>query len=108
MGSKWEDFIDNLRDEAGKLAKDELKDLIKTAKDESEDFIKEQGQKLEIYLTQLASGQITKNQFEGYVLDIKELTEMKALQMSVAAKASAQRMVNGITDLIIDGLLMLI
>jgi len=28
--------------------------------------------------------------------------------MSVAAKASAQRMVNGITDLIIDGLLMLI
>jgi len=108
MGSIWEDFIDNLKDDAGKLAKNELKDLVKTAKGDSEEFIKEQGYKLELYLSQLAAGQVTKEQFEGYVLDIKDLTEMKALQLSVAAKARAQRIVNGIPNLIIDGLISLI
>lgn len=108
MSPKWQDFIDNLKDDAGKLAKDELKDLIMTAKDNSEGFIKRQGEKLELYLNQLATEQITKEQFEGYVRDIKDLTEMQALKMSVSAKASAQRLVNGIINLIIDGLLSLI
>lgn len=108
MSSIWEDFIDKLKDDAGRLAKDELKDLVRTAKDDSENFIKTQGEKLELYLNQLASGQITKVQFEAYVRDIKDLTEMQALKMSIAAKARAQRLVNAITDLIIDRLLALI
>jgi len=108
MGLKGEDFIDNLKDSAGKLAKDELKTLIKTAKNDSEDFIRRQGEKMEMYLIQLAEGEITKEQFEGYVLDIKDLTEMKALQMSVAAKVRAQSLAQGITNLVIDGLLKLI
>ena len=106
--SLWEDFIDNLRDDAGKLAKDEFKDLVKSAKGDANEFIRRQGEKLELYLTQLAEGKITKEQFEGYVCDIKDLTEMHALKMSVAAKVRAQRLVSGITDLIIDGLLDLI
>lgn len=92
----------------GTLAKDELKNLVKNAKADSEDFIKRQGAKLERYLNQLAAGQITKDQFEGYVRDIRDLTEMQALKMSVAGKASAQRLANGISNLIIDGLLALI
>ena len=108
MGSKWEDFIDNLKDDAGTLAKGELKDLINGAKDDAEEFLKEQGKKMEGYLTQLAGGEIKKDQFESYMIDIKDLTEMKALQMEVAAKARAQKIVNGITSLIIDGLLKLI
>lgn len=106
--SVWEDFINNLKDEAGKLAKDELKDLINTAKTDSEDFIKRQGVKLERYLSQLAKDEITKDQFEGYVIDIRDLTEMQALKMRVVAKAHAQRLANGIENLIIDGLLGLI
>lgn len=108
MASKWEDFIDNLRDEAGKLAKDELKDLVKTAKEDSEEFIKRQGEKLELYLNQLAMGEVTKEQFEGYILDIRDLTEMKVLEMSVEAKAKAQRLGKGIVNLIINGLISLL
>lgn len=108
MVSKWEDFIDNLRDEAGKLAKDELKDLVKTAKEDSEEFIRRQGEKLELYLNQLAMGEITKEQFEGYILDIRDLSEMKVLEMSVEAKAKAQRLAMGIVDLILNGLISLL
>lgn len=108
MASNWEVFIDNLKDDTGKLAKDELKALVKTTKNDSEAFIKKQGEKLERYLDQLATGAITKEQFKEYVEDIKNLTEMEKLKMSVAAKASAQRLADGIASLIIDGLLSLV
>ncbi len=108
MSSRWEEFVDHLKDDTGKLAKAELKDLIRTAKNDSELFLREQGIKLDRYLNQLALSQITKGQFEGYMRDIQDLTEMQALKMSVAAKARAQRLVQGVTDLIINGLLALI
>jgi hypothetical protein len=105
MSSKWEDFIDNLGNESAALLKDELRTLITTAKDDSQAFIQRQGEKLELYLNQLAEGSITKEQFEGYITDIKDLTRMQSLKMSVAGKASAQRIVKGITKLVINGLM---
>lgn len=108
MASNWEVFIDNLKDDAGKLAKDELKALVKATKNDSEAFIKKQGEKLERYLDQLAASAITKAQFKEYVEDIRDLTELEKLKMSVAAKASAQRLADGITSLVIDGLLSLV
>jgi len=108
MNNIWEDYINNLKDESGKLAKDELKNLIISAKNDSEEFTKDQGIKLERYLNQLAANTITKAQFESYVLDIQRLTEMQALKMSVAAKARAQNLANGISSLMINGFLTLI
>lgn len=108
MSAKWEDFIDNLQDESAALLKGELRTLITTAKDDSQAFIQRQGEKLELYLNQLAEGSITKEQFEGYVTDIKDLTRMQSLKMSVAGKASAQRIVKGITKLVINGLMAMI
>jgi hypothetical protein len=108
MASKWEDFIDTLENESATLLKTELRDLITTAKDDSKEFIQRQGEKLELYLNQLADGSITKDQFEGYVTDIKDLTKMQSLKMSIAGKASAQRLVKGITKLVINGLLAMI
>lgn len=108
MPGNWEDFINGLKDEAGALAKNELVDLIKGAKSDSEDFIKRQGVKIERYIGQLADGEIDSKEFEGYMLDIRDLTEIHALKLSVAAKARAQRLAKGITDLVIDGLMKLI
>ncbi len=109
MSLKWYNgFIGNLKDGAGELIKDEIKGLVNTAKDDAESFIKEQGEKLERYLDQLTNGLITKKQFEGYVFDMKSLTEMESLKMKVAAKARAQNLAEGIKKLIIDGLLTLI
>ncbi len=108
MNSSWEDFINGIKDEAGKLAKTELIGLVKNTKNDSEEFLRKQGDKLELYFKQLAEGLITKDQFKGYVEDIKTLTELHALKMSVAAKARAQKLASGIGDLILDGLLSLV
>ena len=108
MAADWEDFVSNLKDGAAGLLKTELSGLIKNAKGDSDAFIKRQGEKLELYLNQLANGQITKEQFQGYVCDIRDLTEMHALKMSVAGKASAQRLVDGVIKLVINGLIAMV
>jgi len=105
MSAKWEKFLDNLEDEAATLLKDELKTLILNAQDDSNAFVQRQGEKLELYLNQLGEGAITKEQFEGYVTDIRDLTKMRSVKMSVASKARAQRFVKGITKIVIKGLM---
>jgi hypothetical protein len=108
MAIKWHKFVAGLKDDAGILAQKELKNLINNAKQDTEIFIKRQGQKLELYMNQLAEKKITKKQFEGYILDIRDLTRIQSRKMKVRAKAKAQRLVKGIKDLIIDGLIKLI
>jgi hypothetical protein len=104
----WEAFVDSLIAGGKQIAKQELKSLLVLAKGEANDFVRGQGEKLERYLNQLAAGQITKDEFAILVKDLRNLTEMRALELEVAAKASAQRLVAGITKLVIEGLLKLI
>ena len=108
MEKSWQTFFDDIVDEAGILVKNEVKDLLRMSKEDSDEFIQRQGEKVENYLNQLARGEITKQQLEGYLLDIKDLTEMQALKLSVAARARAQRLAEGITDLIVKRLLAII
>lgn len=90
------------------LAKEELKGLITSALDGSDAFVRKQAAKTERYLNQLATGKITKAQFEGYMKDIEDLTRMQALKLSVEAKARAQRLADGIQNLILDKMLKLL
>jgi hypothetical protein len=108
MPEKWESFVDQVKDEAGLLAKTELKTFVIEAKSESDKFIKRQGIKLERYLNQLALGEITPGEFKGYVEDLHQLTEMQSLKMQVAAKASAQHLCKGIEEMILNGLMRLL
>lgn len=108
MPQTWEGFVDNLKDTAGGLAKTELKNFVAQTKADSDQFIKKQGVKLERYLNQLALGEITPEQFKGYIEDIRDLTRAQSLKMQVAARASAQRVCKGIEDLILNGLMRLL
>ena len=108
MKPVWEDFINELMDESNVLAKDELINLIKNTKSDSEDFLKRQGEKMELYIGQLAFKAISKEQFIGYMTDIKTLTEIQSEKMKIQAKARAQRLAKGIGNLILDRLTKLI
>lgn len=108
MPEKWEEFVDNLKDPAGVIAKTEFKRLLSDTRADSDQFVKKQGAKLERYLNQLASREITPEQFKGYVEALHKLTEMQALKMQVAAKASAQRLCKGIQEMVLNGLMRLI
>ena len=108
MVRDWKEFINNFADTTGGFARDELIKLIEDTKNDANEFIREQGERLERYMNQLARGEIRKQQFEGYMIDMRDLAELKVMQFSVESKASAQRLANGITKIILDGVLKLI
>ena len=108
MAAPWIAFLDGLKDEAGSVAKGELKGLITDSLTDGEEFIRRQAGKVERYLNQIALGEITTEEFKGYMVDIEELTRMQVLKLQVAAKARAQRLADGIQSLIIDKLIALI
>ena len=103
----WESLFEGLTGDLAAEAKNEVAGLLGWAISDSEDFIKEQGRKIENYLDQLARGEITKEQLEGYMRDIVQLTRMHKLKMQVAGKASAQRLIDGIKDYILDRMMKL-
>jgi hypothetical protein len=102
--SKFTDYIDGFKDETSTLAKDELKELIRSAKKDKSEFVRLQAVNIEHWTTMLAAGQLTPAGFKRLVTKMDVLTDLETIELDVAAKASAQRLADGIQKHIIDGL----
>ena len=106
--SKFSDFVDDLKDQAGLLAKDELKRLVSEGKADASEFVSRQAENLETWTVMLADGQLTPAGFRKLVKRMEVLGDLQALKLKVQAKASAQRLRDGIEDLVIEALFKLI
>ena len=102
--SKFTDYIDGFKDETSTLAKDELKELISTAKKDESEFVRLQAVNVEHWTVMLAAGQLTPAGFRRLVTNIDILTELETIKLDVEAKASAQRLADGIQKYVLDGL----
>ena len=102
--SKFTDYIDGFKDETSTLAKDEIKELILSAKKDKSQFVRLQAVNVERWTVMLAAGQLTPAGFKRLVTNMDVFTELEAIKLDVAAKASAQRLADGIQKYIIDGL----
>jgi hypothetical protein len=67
-------------------------------------FIKENSYLIVKYTDQLSKGQITQNQYEGYVVDIQRLAKLEELEQVVEKKAIYQGFMNMIQDIILNGI----
>lgn len=101
-------WIDNLKDDLGKIAKNELKIFIKDSTSDSNEFVREQATAIKKNLELCVSGKITKAQFESNLIDLEDLIKMQALKESVQAKVRIQRFSDGLTNFIRNGLLKII
>lgn len=106
--SEFEDFIDGIADAGKILAKDELKKLISDAKKDQSDFVQRQAEHLERWTVMLAEGDLTPTGFKKLVQQMEVLTKLEVIKLKVEAKASAQRLAQGIQALVIDSLFALI
>lgn len=106
--SKFTDFVDGVKDEAGILAKKELKDLIASTKKEEFDFVRLQATNLERWVVMLANGELTPDGFKKLVTKMEVVAELETIRLSVKAKASAQRLQGEIKRLVIGQLFKLI
>ncbi len=106
--SKFSDFIDSIVDESGKLAKDELKQLISSAKKDESDFVRLQAENIERWTIMLSEGELTVKGYKLLVKKMEVLTQLEVIKLKVKAKASAQRLANGVQELIVKSLFALI
>lgn len=106
--SKFTDFIDGIKDEGGKLAKQELKQLVSSSKKDTSDFVRLQAENLERWTLMLADGDITAKGYKKLVKKMEVLTQLETIKLKVAAKASAQRLANGIQEMVVKSLFTLI
>lgn len=106
--SKFTEFIDGIVDESKTLAKDELKRLIADAKKDKSDFVRLQAENLERWTVMLAEGDLTSKGYKKLVKKMEVLTQLEIIKLKVRAKASAQRLAEGIQALVIKSLFALI
>lgn len=102
------EFIDGVVDHGKPLAKDELKQLIAEAKQDKSDFVRLQAENLERWTLMLAAGDLTAKGYKMLVSKMEVLSQLEVIKLKVRAKASAQRLAEGIQRLVIDGLFTLI
>lgn len=102
------EFLDALLDESADFAKDELKELVKEAKGDNRVFIKHIGDLTEEFIKLRALGQLTNDEFKELMEDVVDLNKMQFHKLSVQAKVRAERISNGIRDLVLNSLLALI
>ncbi len=102
--SKFTDYIDGIADKNSSLAKAELKELILSAKNDESEFVRLQAVNIEHWTVMLAAGQLTPAGFKRLVANMDVLTELETIKLDVVAKASAQRLADGIQKHVIDGL----
>ena len=101
--SKFTDYIDGFADTTSTLAKDALKELILSAKNDKSEFVRLQAVNVEHWTVMLAAGELTPAGFKRLVSNMDVLTELETIKLDVEAKASAQRLADGIQKYIIDG-----
>ncbi len=106
--SKFTDYIDGLQDKAGTLAKEELKALISSARNDKSEFVRQQAENIVRLTEMLAAGELTPKGFEKQVAKMDVLTKLEEIKLEVAAKASAQRLAEGVKKYVIEWLCKLI
>ncbi|MCX5782009.1 MAG: hypothetical protein NT145_04820 [Elusimicrobia bacterium] len=104
----WQELIDGMKNDAATLLKSEIEQMLKSGKEDTSDFTKKQAIKVERYLIEFASGAIAKEQLSENMKDLESLTRMQINKLSVTEKAGAQRLADGIRDIIIKRLFQLL
>lgn len=102
--SKFTDYIDGIEDKTSTLAKEELKALIISAKKDESEFVRLQAENIERWTVMLASGEITPMGYKKLMSKMDVLTKLEEIKLEVAAKASAQRLADGIQKYVVEGL----
>ena len=105
MGDQIASFVNGLKDDSFSLLRSEFIGFVDGLKNRTDDFSKEQHAKLEKLLLQLTAQQITKQQFQDAIIDMKTLADMEVTLEKVETKASAQRISDGLQKLVINGLI---
>ena len=98
----FNDYLKSVLDGVKDLAETTLKDFKKEAIKDGKAFLEELKEDLIRWTGLLASGAITRDDFDSLVRGNRDLAEMELLRQRGLAKAKADKFVNGLIELVID------
>jgi len=100
--ANFDSFIDVVKDGIGDLAKETLKSAIEQAKDDAEAFLKRSANDLKRWTGMLATGELSKDEFESLVKGLKALAKMHALTQAGISIARINRFRNAVINLVLN------
>ncbi len=90
------------------MAKEELKQLIFSSKRDASDFVRLQAENLERWTVMLADRDLTSKGYKKLVGKMEVLTQLEKIKLSLGGKTSAQRLANGINEMVVKNLFALL
>jgi len=100
--STFDAFFDNILSASKDLAQQTLQGFVAQAESDATDFLNQSKQQLNLWTDQLASGQLSSDEFNDLALGLKDLALMHALTQAGVAAATAQRFRDAVIKLVID------
>jgi hypothetical protein len=98
----FNDFWKELQKELGDFAEYSWKDYRSAAIKDGKTFLEKSKSDLERWSKMLASGDLTRDDFEWLLAGKKDLAELVALKQKGLAKVALDRFVNGLIDTVVS------
>lgn len=108
MVPEWVSYFESFGGEISKLANGELRQFMEDGLNDANIFLREQFVILDRYFGQLTAGEITREEFKGYVVDLHQNIMTHELVMKLAAKERAVRMAQRMEELILERMINLL
>jgi len=97
----FNDFLSTIKDDLLEFAKDNLKEYKDELLKDGSAFVKKTKIDLERWTEGLASGALTKKDFEFLLKGKKDLAEMEALKQLGLSKIRINKITNGVIDVVV-------
>ncbi len=92
-------------DDALKLVKDELKDLLTSAKNDADTIVKETGDKIADWLVLRANGKLSDGELEALLYSRDQVLRQYKNTLQIQARARVEKIAVGLVNLVLDKIL---
>jgi hypothetical protein len=100
-----DEVLNSVKDDASKLIKDQLKDLLTIARQDADSIVKETGKKIEDWLVMRAQGKLSDAELESLLYSRDQLLRQYKNTLEIQARARIEKIAVGLINLILDKVL---
>lgn len=103
--STIDDVINSIKDEALKLVKDQLKDLLTSAQKDTNAVVKETGKKIADWLLLRAQGKLSDDELEALLYSRDQLLRQYKNTLEIKTRARVEKIAVSLVNLVLDKVL---
>ena len=95
----WYDLVYQLEADSGEKIFDKVNRFMRKIKKKDEVYVRRQYYKLELFLNDLNNNTLDIETFEQLVIDIRDLSDIRVLQLPNFRKPAVELLINGINEI---------